>query len=199
MRKLLAGLVLALVAFGAGLLFFARRGFSTRAEPSRVEAFLASSARDWSVPAKYNQMRNPVTCSEEVLGEARAHWADHCATCHANNGNGDSMLGRTMYPRPPDMRRPETQRQSDGELYYTIKNGVRLSGMPAFGDSGDQDADSWKLVCFIRHLPQLSSEEEQDMKKLNPKTPEDLEEERQEEQFLNDGTPPAPSEHHHHD
>jgi mono/diheme cytochrome c family protein len=144
-------------------------------------------------------MRNPVGCSEEVLAQARAHWADHCATCHANNGNGDSMLGRTMYPRPPDMRMPETQRQSDGELYYTIKNGVRLSGMPAFGDPGDQDADSWKLVCFIRHLPQLSSEEEQDMKKLNPKTPEDLEEERQEEQFLNDGTPPAPPEHHHHD
>ena len=97
------------------------------------------------------------------------------------------------------MRLPETQRQSDGELYYTIKNGVRLTGMPAFGDPGDQDADSWKLVCFIRHLPQLSAEEEQEMKKLNPKTPADLEEERQEEQFLNDGTPPAPPEHHHHD
>jgi len=199
MRRLLTGLVLALVVLGSGLYFFVRRGFSTRTEPSKVESYLASSLREWSVPGKYKQMRNAVNCSEEVLGEARAHWADHCATCHANNGSGDSMLGRTMYPRPPDMRLPETQRQSDGELYYTIKNGVRLSGMPAFGEPGDQDADSWKLVCFIRHLPQLSSEEEQDMKKLNPKTPEDVEEERQEEQFLNDGTPPAPPEHHHHD
>ncbi len=97
------------------------------------------------------------------------------------------------------MRQGATQRQSDSELYYTIKNGVRLSGMPAFGDPGDEDADSWKLVCFIRHLPQLSSEEEQQMKKLNPKTPEELEEEQQEEEFLNGGTSPAQSEHHHHD
>ena len=95
------------------------------------------------------------------------------------------------------MRLSDTQRQTDGVLYYTIKNGVRLSGMPAFGEPGDADADSWKLVCFIRHLPRLSSEEEQQMKKLNPKTPDELEEERQEEEFLNGGTPPAHDEHHH--
>ena len=70
----------------------------------------------------------------EVLADARAHWADHCAVCHANNGSGDTMYGKTMYPRPPDMRQKDTQEMSDGELYYTIKNGVRLSGMPAFGD-----------------------------------------------------------------
>src|SRR5207244_500456 len=104
--------LLVLLALATGLFFFARRGFSTRAEPSRAEVYVASVARDWSVPAKYKQMRNPVNCAEEALAEARAHWADHCATCHANNGSGDSMLGLTMYPRPPDMRQAETQRQS---------------------------------------------------------------------------------------
>ena len=198
-RKLPTALCLVLLAAAAGLYFFARRGFSTRTAPSMVETYLASSIRGLSAWAKSKQALNPVNCSEEALGEARAHWADHCAICHANNGSGDTMLGRTMYPRPPDMRQGATQRQSDGELYYTIKNGVRLSGMPAFGDPGDEDADSWKLVCFIRHLPQLSSEEEQQMKKLNPKTPEELEEEQQEEEFLNGGTSPAQSEHHHHD
>jgi hypothetical protein len=57
------------------------------------------------------------------------------------------------YPRPPDMRKKDTQEMSDGELYYT--NGVRLSGMPAFGDPSDDDVDSWKLVVFIRHPPQI--------------------------------------------
>jgi hypothetical protein len=52
------------------------------------------------------------------------------------------MYGKTMYPRPPDMRQKDTQEMSDGELYYTIKNGVRLSGMPALGDPGDDDVDS---------------------------------------------------------
>ncbi len=106
------------------------------------------------------------------------------------------MLGKTMFPRPPDMRLADTQSQTDGMLYSTIKNGVRFTGMPAFGEAGDADADSWKLVCFIRHLPQMGAEEEHEMRKLNPKTPEDLEEERLEQEFLNGGSG-EPAHHHH--
>jgi len=127
------------------------------------------------------------------------HWADHCSPCHANNGNGDTMYGKTMYPRPPDMRRKETQDMSDGELYYTIQNGIMLSGMPAFGAPGDDDLDSWKLVAFIRHLPSLSQTEELEMEKMNPKSPQDIEEEQEEENFLHGSTAPAqssPSHHH---
>jgi mono/diheme cytochrome c family protein len=120
-----------------------------------------------------------------VIAEAKAHWADHCAQCHANNGSGDTELGRNLYPRPPDMRRQETQQLTDGELYSTIKNGVRLSGMPAFGIPGDDDLDSWKLVDFVRYLPRMSEEESIQMEKLNPKTADELKEERMEDQFLN--------------
>ena len=101
-----------------------------------------------AIPSRYKTMKNPVTATPEVIHEGMAHWADHCAACHANNGSGDTMYGKTMYPRPPDMRQKDTQEMSDGELYYTIKNGVRLSGMPAFGDPGDDDMDSWKLVAL---------------------------------------------------
>lgn len=196
MKKLIITLVLVFTLAGA-LFFFVRRGFSTRNPPSLLEAKIAENLRSLSVPRDYKSMRNPVECTPEVLKAGRAHWADHCATCHANTGIGDSMLGKTMYPRPPDMRQAPTQDQSEGELYYTIKNGIRLSGMPAFGEPGDNDADSWKLVCLVRHLPRLTSEEVDEMKKLNPKTPDDLEEERQEQDFLR-GAEPAPGEHHHH-
>ncbi len=90
------------------------------------------------------------------------------------------------------MRLAGTQGQSDGELYYTIENGVRLTGMPAFGEGGDNDKASWKLVCFIRRIPKLTSEEVDVLKTLNPKTPDDLEEERQEREFLNGGPLAAP-------
>jgi len=190
-------IAVALIAAGATFYSWTKRGFSTRMAPGPVDAYLASSVREWSVPKRSRQLKNPIECSDATLEEARAHWADHCSTCHANNGSGDSMLGKTMYPRPPDMRKAATQGETDGELYYTIKNGVRLSGMPAFGDAGDQDGDSWKLVCFVRHLPRLSPEEERRMEHLNPKTPDELEEEKQEDQFLNGGTPP-PDNHHHH-
>jgi mono/diheme cytochrome c family protein len=179
------GFVLAAVA--AGLFITTKAGFGSRPRPGAMESSFARELRLWSIPRAYKSMPNPVDCSDATLNQARAHWADHCATCHANNGSGDSMLGRTMYPPPPDMRQAATQSQSDGEIYYTINNGVRLTGMPAFGESGDRDMDSWKLVCFIRHLPHISEDEERQMQKLNPKTPDEIEEERQEEEFLNGG------------
>jgi len=105
-----------------------------------------------------------------------------------------------MYPRPPDMRQKDTQELSDGELYYTIKNGVRLSGMPAFGDPGDDDVDSWKLVAFVRHLPKLTDAEETEMQYLNPKSPDEIREEKEEEDFLKgdaQAATPATTMHHH--
>jgi hypothetical protein len=164
------------------------RGLTSRRSAGATETAIARWVRDWSLPAEYGQLRNPVACGGDTLRDARAHWADHCAGCHANNGGGDSMFGKTLFPRPPDMRGAATQNESDGALYYAIDNGVPLTGMPAFGKPGPDDADSWKLVCFIRHLPSLSAEEEWEMRKLNPKTDSEREEERAEELFLNGGT-----------
>jgi hypothetical protein len=94
------------------------------------------------------------------------------------------------------MRRKHTQDMSDGELYYTIQNGIVLSGMPAFGTPGDNDLDSWKLVAFIRHLPSLSQTEETGMEKMNPKSPQELQEEQDEEKFLQGAPSPAQPAHH---
>ena len=191
------------MAAAAGCLLYigwtVHRGFSTRTAPGLAETEFAETMRSAAIPSRYGTMKNPVTVTPQILEEGKAHWADHCATCHANNGSGDTLYGRTMYPRPPDMRQRETQEMSDGELYYTIQNGVRLSGMPAFGAAVDNDLDSWKLVAFIRHLPSLSQSEEMKMEKLNPKSPQDMEEEQEEENFLKSGSAPSqPQPTHHH-
>jgi mono/diheme cytochrome c family protein len=192
------GILFVVVAAGAACYsgWMVHRGFSTRTPPGGMEASLASTMRSAGVPSRYKSMRNPVTVTPDVLRESMKHWADHCAPCHANNGSGDTMYGKTMYPRPPDMRGKATQEMSDGELYYTIQNGIMLSGMPAFGAPGDNDLDSWKLVAFIRHLPALSQAEEAGMEKMNPKSPDEMQEEREEENFLQGSPAPKPSTHH---
>ena len=69
-----------------------------------------------------------------------------------------------MYPRPTDLRSDDTQGMSDGELYWVIKNGVRWSGMPAFGKPGDDDDEHvWKIVAYVRHLPKLTPQEQQEV------------------------------------
>jgi mono/diheme cytochrome c family protein len=181
--------------------FEIRHGFSARGEPSSIERFLATTARKLALPSSYRRLRNSLPASAENIQTGMEHFADHCATCHGNDGGGDTTFGKGLYPKPPDMRKPETQNKSDGELYYDIENGVALSGMPAFGDgSGTGDVDTWKLVVFIRHLPQLRSEELQKMEQLNPKTQEERQEEKEEEEFLSGANPQSRSgsSHHHH-
>jgi hypothetical protein len=94
------------------------------------------------------------------------------------------MYGDGLNPPPPDMRLAATQDKSDAELYSIIKNGIRMSGMPAFGEPGDDDLSTWKLVLFVRHLPSLTPEEERLMQKANPISPGELKEQQEEDDFL---------------
>jgi len=181
-------IVIAAVAYGIVVI---RHGFSARDNPSWLESSVARKTRSMAVPSSAKNMKNPVPKTPENLKEAEEHWADHCAICHANNGSGSTTIGRNLYPKTPDMRKAETQGMADGELYYIIENGIRLSGMPAWGEGGDNDEASWKLVHFIRHLPQLTSEEEKHMESMNPKSPEEKQEEQQEQDFLNRQSEPA--------
>lgn len=186
----LLAMVVAAVIIGAVAI---HHGFSARDQPTALEAFVARTARRLATPASMKNARNPFTATPETLSEARAHFADHCATCHANNGSGQTTIGQNMYPKPPDMRLAQTQQLTDGEIYSIIHNGIRLTGMPAWGEAG-KDEDSWKLVLFIRHLPQLTAEEVREMEKLNPQSPVELREQMEEEQFLNEeAQAPPPS------
>jgi mono/diheme cytochrome c family protein len=180
------------VALAASML---HDGLSARATPTRLEAFVARNARHLAIPANARLTENPVLDSPEGQREARVHFADHCAICHGNDGSGDTPIGNGLYPKPPDLRKQETQDLSDGEMFWIIENGVRFTGMPAFSGNGehasgnhDNGQDSWKLVHFIRHLPHLTVPERLEMQRYNPKGPEDRAEEQEENEFLNDAT-----------
>jgi mono/diheme cytochrome c family protein len=190
-------LVAALAILGAASLL--HNGLSSRATPTSFEAMLARNARHMAIPADARKQQNAVAASPDNLRDARLHFADHCAMCHGNEGTGDTLIGKGLYPKPPDLRAAETQKLSDGELFWIIENGVRFTGMPAFGGSHGSQEDSWKLVRFIRHLPQLSNDERMEMERNNPKGPEDRTEEKEEEDFLR-GAPvqQKPKSAHHH-
>jgi mono/diheme cytochrome c family protein len=177
MRTLLRLLVVILViigicALGGGLIFLAG-GIGAQQEPGRVESALAPRLRSIAIPSSAKNTRNPVPASPEAVKAGMEHFADHCAICHGNDGSGDTEMGRHLYPRVPDMRKPETQNLSDGELFYIIENGVKLTGMPAWGGEHGGGESSWKLVVFIRHLPRLAPDELKEMKRLNPKGPDE--------------------------
>ncbi len=194
----LAAVTLLIVALAFAAIV--RHGLSSRDKPTMLEATLARLTRRFAMPASARSLRNPVPLTAAALADGRAHFADHCATCHANDGSGQTEIGRNLYPKAPDMRAEPTQDLTDGELFWIIKNGVRLTGMPAWGDAaGHDDADNWKLVHFIRHLPKITPQELEQMKAMNPISPTERAEEIDEEKFLEgeDNQPPLPPHNHH--
>lgn len=176
--KIVTAAIVALVLlFTAMLWSMLRNGFSSMDEPSAMEAFMATTMRRMAVPADLKDAKNPLPLTPELLAEGRAHFADHCAGCHGNDGKGQTSMGPRFYPRAPDLTGAATQSQSDGALFATIENGIRMTGMPAFGNGTAESAyGSWGLVHFIRHLPKITPAEIAEMETLNPKSPEECQE-----------------------
>ena len=196
----LIGLLAAIALFSSAATFWliSAKGFSARTPPTPLERVVTRAIHRWSVPPSARALTNPVSFSPEVWAESRAHFADHCASCHANDGSGNTEIGRNLFPKAPDMRLAATQDKSDGELYWIIENGIRLTGMPAWGKGGDDDVDSWKLVHFVRRLAELTPEQLKAMAAANPKSPAELQEEKDDERFLaGDDVPPPAAPHHH--
>ena len=165
-RPLVRASLVILLVVACGLIYHGARthGFSARKKPNAVEAFLAKNIRRFVVPYGTKARKNPLVADPILVAEARDHFADHCAGCHANDGSGRTDIGQNLYPPAPDMRSGYTQELTDGELFYIIKEGIRLSGMPGWGG---EDEENWKLVLFIRHLPHLSAEEIELMREVN--------------------------------
>jgi mono/diheme cytochrome c family protein len=184
--RLLLLVAIPLIVVIVGISWLCATGLSARDAPGAMESRLASALQRLAIPRSARELSNPMQASPEVLVEARRHFADHCASCHGNDGSGATEMGQKLYPRVPDMRLAQTQNLSDGEIYYIIENGVRFTGMPAWGTGGTNDHDTWHLVLFIRHLPKLTDEDLQDMKGMNPRSPAEMKEEEMENEFLNE-------------
>ena len=193
LRRLAWQLGLGVALIGVALLILQGRGVSARPEPSGLEKSVALFMRGWMTPSTYKGLKNPVSDTEENFVAAREHFADHCASCHANDGSGNTEIGRHLYPKSPDMRLPRTQQLSDGELFYIIENGVMLTGMPGWSTGTPEgEKSSWQLVHFIRRLERLTPQDLAIMERFNPASRAQFEEEQAIEDFLKGGDAPPP-------
>lgn len=171
-RLIVAVIALAVLA-GLGAVGYVRStGLRGQPRPGEIETRVARSLRSFAIPADARARTMPANTSPDSLRLGMEHYAKYCALCHANNGaGGKTPLGNGLYPKPPDLRAAPTQQLTDGELFYIIDNGVRFTGMPAFGTGESTpagDKQLWELVQFVRHLPSLTADELGEMEGINP-------------------------------
>lgn len=151
-RRLHSGWRIALTWAALGL-----SGCTAAKKPPSWEARLANMLKDIVIPIEAKNLKNPLPNTPEVIAQGRGEYNMYCALCHGTDGRADTTLGRAMYPPAMDLTSPHVQHWGDGELFWIIQNGVRMTGMPAWkGILPDQDI--WKLVRFIQALPQLNAQ-----------------------------------------
>jgi hypothetical protein len=159
MRLLLAfigalGLIGAVVAAG----FFFGGFYSvagTANEPDIVKSVLvrvraASIARHAKDPVPGN-LEDPAT----VQAGAREFVEHGCTNCHGGPGVNWAKFSEGLHPDPPDLKDVVGDR-TPAELFWVIKNGINMTGMPSFALAGAKDEDLWQIVAFLKRLPTVS-------------------------------------------
>jgi mono/diheme cytochrome c family protein len=96
----------------------------------------------------------------ERISAGFREYHEECEVCHAAPGVDPTDLGRGLYPPPPDLSR-DAGDWSPEQLFWIVKNGLRDTGMPAFGPTHDDD-HVWSIVAFTRQLPKLSAADYRD-------------------------------------
>jgi mono/diheme cytochrome c family protein len=147
------GALCAGIALTAGLV-----DFSASTPPGPLEQRLATFALNRSIQRHAPKVANPLARSPATVAAGLALFRTHCVACHGAPGVDPTEAGASLNPPALGLTLARVQARSDGELKWIVSNGIRMTGMPAFGGSRSEE-EVWQLVAALRRLPHLSSEE----------------------------------------
>jgi mono/diheme cytochrome c family protein len=167
-----AGRILALMLFTAvlviaviglvALIYLKQHTFTARQRPPKAETMLVNFVCEASAPPTAN-VSNPLPATPQNIAAGRSRYARNCALCHGTDGKGQTGIGSGLYPPIPNLTDRDSQAMSDSAIYHTLRNGIPFSGMPAF--NGPEES-YWTIVLFLRHLPQMTTEEVQEVSRI---------------------------------
>lgn len=180
--RFLLGVVFGVMLVAVGAAAFVYTGsFNTSATipPSKAERALTTFALNKSIARRAPNRKNPLPGTAEDLRGGLAHFRENCVICHGAPGVDPGEIGQGLNPGAPDLTLPRVQARSDGELYWITSNGIRMTGMPAFSPTHGEN-EIWQTVAFLRHLPEISDDEKEQLKT-----------ETEEEEHHHEEAPPA--------
>ena len=156
MRAIGIGVVTSLLVLG-GVIGFVYSGVFDVAATTRdapAVRWILEKTRENSVRRGAEQIPLPALSDPMRLPRGAKAFNDMCAGCHGAPGRESFLGADDMNPPPPDLARIATERSPQG-LFWVIKNGLRMTGMPAWGPTHDDD-QLWDLVAFMERLPELT-------------------------------------------
>jgi mono/diheme cytochrome c family protein len=145
--------MLLLIVIAAIFVFVAQFSLSAIPEPGKTETYLANRIRHAQIRRAASRVRipPPPPNRQASIQEGDTLYGVECGTCHGLDGKTPTDAGRWMYPRSADLTAAAMRDYSDRELFWIVKNGIRLTGMPAFGKV-EPDEHIWNLAQYVRTL-----------------------------------------------
>ncbi len=169
----LVGVTLLLI--GAGIfLYTGRYNVGAIAPHSKITTWILEEARDRSIHFHSREIEAPSLKESKLVKDGFKEYHEMCRQCHGAPGRQPAEFAQGLYPKPPDLTSKEMKEFSEGELYWVVKNGIKMTGMPAFGPTHEEN-ELWGIVAFLRNLPKLGTGEYEAMAKSAGRTREDRE------------------------
>ncbi len=129
---------------------------------SKLTLWLINEMRESSIEHYSKGIKSPPKISPDMIREGVEHFHEMCRLCHAAPGFAKEEFAEGLYPKPPDLASKDIQQADDAEIFWVIKNGIKLTGMPAFGPTHN-DNEIWGMVRVVRRLPGLKPEQYKEM------------------------------------
>jgi mono/diheme cytochrome c family protein len=159
MRSFIAGVAVVIVIGLIAAYALLRSGAipaNADAKPGGFELWAANTSLEATLHKHAPKGPNPVTLTDANLNEGIRLYGDHCAICHGTAA-GDasaSSIAKGLYPAPPQLASEGVEDDPEGESFWKIKHGIRLTGMPSWAKTLD-DRQVWTIALFLKHMDKL--------------------------------------------
>ena len=156
MRNIILGIVIAVALAALGGIAFLLLGFmptNADATPPDLERRIATSAMDASMERQAPRVNNPLAPTDDNLIDGMKIYTMNCALCHGGLDLKPSALQHSLYPPAPQIVL-EPLDDPEWHIYYSIRTGIRYTGMPAWGKVLSEQ-DMWKVTGFLSRIEKL--------------------------------------------
>jgi len=156
----LALFVAVLLLIGAVAVFVWSGGYNVAATVPHwdVTAWFLGEVRNRSIAFHSKAIQPPPLKDSKLIKTGFREYHAMCRLCHGAPGYEQAEFARGLYPKPPDLVSKGIQQRSDAELYWVVKNGIKMTGMPAFGPTHGED-ELWAIVAFLKRMPNMQGKE----------------------------------------
>jgi thiosulfate dehydrogenase len=158
-KGFILGVVGTLVVLAVGAYLFVTTGgisMDTTAPPLPLEKTVAGMALRASMGHAADQ-KNPLPFNDDIMLAGARQYKQNCAVCHGVPGQAPTAIAKGMFPDPPQLfdKRSMVTDDPEGEAFWKVTHGIRLSGMPGF-QSTLSDTERWQVITLVAHADKLS-------------------------------------------